>query len=111
MSEMTRGVGAGVPGAQQQQPPQGGMNPGLQTPGTLNMGGGLGNVGNLGSGGAVDKSVVCPAMLVGKLIGPGGSNIKKMAQDTGAQINLDTGVQPGGGKIIVVTAPDPGTRE
>merc|ERR1712046_331497 len=64
-----------------------------------------------GGQGAVDKTVVCPAMLVGKLIGPGGNNIKKIAQDTGAQINSDSSVQPGGGKVIIITAPDPNTRE
>merc|ERR550537_1900274 len=59
----------------------------------------------------VDRSVICPSHLISKLIGSGGLNLKKIAQDTGASINLDPGIQPGGGKIIVVTAPDAATRE
>merc|ERR1719291_555519 len=73
---------------------------------------GLGNMPPpMAGGSAVDKSIVCPAMLVGKLIGPGGQTIKKIAQDTGAQINLDSSVQPGGGKYIIITSPDPNVRE
>merc|ERR1719382_2260928 len=37
---------------------------------------------------AVDRTVVVPASLVGKLIGPQGATIKKLATDSGAQINL-----------------------
>lgn len=62
-------------------------------------------------GSCVDKSVICPAVLVGKLIGPAGATIKKLATDTGAQINMDTGVQPGGGKAVIISAADPSVRE
>eukprot|EP00933_Yihiella_yeosuensis_P027735 TRINITY_DN21616_c0_g1_i1.p1 TRINITY_DN21616_c0_g1~~TRINITY_DN21616_c0_g1_i1.p1 ORF type:complete len:647 (+),score=182.24 TRINITY_DN21616_c0_g1_i1:110-2050(+) len=61
--------------------------------------------------GHVDKTVVCPAGLVGKIIGPAGATIKKMAADTGTQINMDSMVQPGGGKAVVITAADPAARE
>ncbi|CAJ1437954.1 unnamed protein product [Effrenium voratum] len=59
----------------------------------------------------VDKTIVVPGHLVGKIIGPAGATIKKMAADTGAQINMDSVVQPGGGKAVVITAADPGARE
>jgi hypothetical protein len=85
---------SGAPSAKMQGAPPAG--PGGLTPGGNNP---------------VDRSVVCPAHLVSKLIGPGGLTLKKIAQDTGAQINLDAGIQPGGGKIIIVTAPDAATRE
>merc|ERR1719284_1408398 len=62
-------------------------------------------------GSAVDKTVLCPASLVGKLIGPGGATIKKLATDSGAQINLDTVAQPGGAKAVIITAADPVARE
>ncbi|CAK0881305.1 unnamed protein product [Prorocentrum cordatum] len=62
-------------------------------------------------GGAVDKSILCPGSLIGKLIGPGGATIKKLATDSGAQINLDTVAQPGGAKTIIITAADPVARE
>merc|ERR1719291_1273120 len=62
-------------------------------------------------GGAVDKSILCPGGLIGKLIGPGGATIKKLATDSGAQINLDTVAQPGGAKTIIITAADPVARE
>eukprot|EP00913_Durusdinium_trenchii_P016979 g15964.t1 len=42
---------------------------------------------------------------------PAGATIKKMAADTGAQINMDSVVQPGGGKAVVITAADPAARE
>jgi splicing factor 1 len=64
-----------------------------------------------GGGGAMDKSILCPGPLVTKLVGPTGSTIKKLAQDSGAQINLDTVVQPGGGKYVIITAADPVARE
>merc|ERR1740121_2823764 len=66
-----------------------------------------------GAGGAtaVDKSIVCPAALVGKLIGPAGATIKKLAADSGAQINMDSSLLPGGGKAVIITAADPGARE
>jgi len=64
-----------------------------------------------GMGSAVDKSIVCPAPLVSKLIGPAGATIKKLATDSGAQINLDSIAQPGGGKAVVITAADPVARE
>merc|ERR1740121_178211 len=66
-----------------------------------------------GAGGAtaVDKSIVCPAALVGKLIGPAGATIKKLAADAGAQINMDSSLLPGGGKAVVITAADPVARE
>lgn len=59
----------------------------------------------------VDKSIICPPALVGKLIGPAGGTIKKLAMDSGAQINMDSGVQPGGGKAVIITAADPVVRE
>jgi len=59
----------------------------------------------------VDKSVICPALLVGKIIGPAGATIKKLGTDTGAQINMDGGVQPNGGKAVIITAADPVVRE
>lgn len=59
----------------------------------------------------IDKSVVCPAVLVGKLIGPAGGTIKKLAADSGAQINMDSGVQPNGGKAVIISAVDPVVRE
>ncbi|CAE7420814.1 bbp-1 [Symbiodinium natans] len=59
----------------------------------------------------VDKTIIVPGHLVGKIIGPAGATIKKMAADTGAQINMDSVVQPGGGKAVVITAADPTARE
>jgi len=59
----------------------------------------------------VDKSIICPAALVGKMIGPAGATIKKMASDTGAQVNLDRDVAAGGGKAVIITAADPSIRE
>ncbi|CAL1130796.1 unnamed protein product [Cladocopium goreaui] len=59
----------------------------------------------------VDKTIIVPGHLVGKIIGPAGATIKKMAADTGAQINMDSVVQPGGGKAVVITAADPAARE
>eukprot|EP00438_Fugacium_kawagutii_P025136 Skav208290 [mRNA] locus=scaffold897:51345:55186:+ [translate_table: standard] len=59
----------------------------------------------------VDKTIIVPGHLVGKIIGPAGATIKKMAADTGAQINMDSVVQPGGGKAVVITASDPAARE
>eukprot|EP00442_Polarella_glacialis_P053025 CAMPEP_0115115060 /NCGR_PEP_ID=MMETSP0227-20121206/42445_1 /TAXON_ID=89957 /ORGANISM="Polarella glacialis, Strain CCMP 1383" /LENGTH=570 /DNA_ID=CAMNT_0002515615 /DNA_START=55 /DNA_END=1764 /DNA_ORIENTATION=+ len=70
-----------------------------------------GGMGGMGGGSAVDKTVICPASLVGKIIGPAGATIKKMASDTGTQINMDSMVQPGGGKAVVITASDPAARE
>merc|ERR1740121_1167707 len=66
-----------------------------------------------GAGGAtaVDKSIVCPAALVGKLIGPAGATIKKLAADSGAQINMDSSLLLGGGKAVIITAADPSARE
>merc|ERR1719221_2131210 len=72
---------------------------------------GVGGPGLGMAGSVVDKSIVVPAALVMKLIGPAGATIKKLAADSGAQINLDTGAQPGGGKAIVITAADPAVRE
>merc|ERR1719321_1817188 len=64
-----------------------------------------------GPGGVVDKSIICPPALVGKMIGPAGATIKKMASDTGAQVNLDRDVAAGGGKAVINTAADPSIRE
>lgn len=63
------------------------------------------------AGSGVDKTISCPGQLVGKLIGPAGATIKKIAMDTGAQINLDQTVQPNGGKAVVISAADPAVRE
>mmetsp|Transcript_62203 Transcript_62203/g.131454 ORF Transcript_62203/g.131454 Transcript_62203/m.131454 type:complete len:612 (+) Transcript_62203:204-2039(+) len=63
------------------------------------------------AGSGVDKSVICPAHLVGKLIGPAGATIKKLAADTGAQINMDQVQHASGGKAVVITAADPAVRE
>jgi len=62
-------------------------------------------------GSCVDKSVICPGALVGRLIGPAGATIKKLATETGAQINMDTVAAPGGGKAVIISAADPGVRE
>lgn len=62
-------------------------------------------------GNIVDKSIICPPALVGKMIGPAGATIKKMAADTGAQVNLDRDVAQGGGKAVIITAADPMIRE
>merc|ERR1719172_529669 len=85
-------------------PPGGasGMNPPGGAPGAP-AGGAPGNV--------VDKSIICPPALVGKMIGPAGATIKKMASDTGAQVNLDRDVAQGGGKAVIITAADPMIRE
>merc|ERR1719443_41313 len=64
-----------------------------------------------GPGNVVDKSIICPPALVGKMIGPAGATIKKMASDTGAQVNLDRDVAQGGGKAVIITAADPMIRE
>merc|ERR1719375_2809874 len=64
-----------------------------------------------GAGGVVDKSIICPPALVGKMIGPAGATIKKMAADTGAQVNLDRDIAQGGGKAVIITAADPMVRE
>merc|ERR1719407_177721 len=64
-----------------------------------------------GPGGVVDKTIICPPALVGKMIGPAGATIKKMAADTGAQVNLDRDVAQGGGKAVIITAADPMIRE
>jgi len=86
---------AGFPGA------PGGM---MAAPGAMpGMGGAPGSV--------VDKSIICPPALVGKMIGPAGATIKKMAADTGAQVNLDRDVAQGGGKAVIITAADPMIRE
>jgi len=68
-------------------------------------------MGGAPGGGITDKTIICPPALVGKLIGPAGATIKKLASDTGAQINMDTGVAPGGGKAVVISAADPSARE
>jgi len=62
-------------------------------------------------GSVVDKTIICPPALVGKMIGPAGATIKKMAADTGAQVNLDRDVAQGGGKAVIITAADPMIRE
>merc|ERR1719169_409460 len=62
-------------------------------------------------GSVVDKSIICPPALVGKMIGPAGATIKKMAADTGAEVNLDRDVAQGGGKAVIITAADPMIRE
>lgn len=62
-------------------------------------------------GAVVDKTIICPPALVGKMIGPAGATIKKMAADTGAQVNLDRDVAQGGGKAVIITAADPMIRE
>merc|ERR1719364_281132 len=67
--------------------------------------------GAAGPGGVVDKTIICPPALVGKMIGPAGATIKKMAADTGAQVNLDRDVAQGGGKAVIITAADPMIRE
>merc|ERR1719240_1479988 len=87
------------PGGMGGQPLQAGMQP---------QGGSMG-AGAPGS--VVDKSIICPAALVGKMIGPAGATIKKMAADTGAQVNLDRDVAAGGGKAVIITAADPMIRE
>mmetsp|Transcript_133875 Transcript_133875/g.346714 ORF Transcript_133875/g.346714 Transcript_133875/m.346714 type:complete len:673 (-) Transcript_133875:215-2233(-) len=70
---------------------------------------GVPGMGAPGSG--VDKSILCPSHLVGKLIGPAGATIKKLAMDTGAQINMDSTQAPTGGKAVIITAADPVVRE
>merc|ERR1719356_1878029 len=67
--------------------------------------------GIVGGPGPVDKSLICPGLLVGRLIGPAGATIKKLSAETGAQINMDTVAQPGGGKAVVIAAADPAARE
>merc|ERR1719169_387406 len=62
-------------------------------------------------GSVVDKSIICPPALVGKMMGPAGATIKKMAADTGAQVNLDRDIAQGGGKAVIITAADPAIRE
>merc|ERR1719506_2128183 len=62
-------------------------------------------------GSVVDKSIICPPALVGKMIGPAGATIKKMAADTGAQVNLDRDIAQGGGKAVIITSADPMIRE
>merc|ERR1719378_137448 len=62
-------------------------------------------------GAVVDKSIICPPALVGKMIGPAGATIKKLASDTGAQGNLDRDIAQGGGKAVIITAADPMIRE
>merc|ERR1719231_1482924 len=62
-------------------------------------------------GSVVDKSIICPPALVGKMIGPAGATIKKMAADTGAQVNFDRDIAQGGGKAVIITAADPAIRE
>jgi len=65
-----------------------------------------------GQGGCVDKTIMCPATLVGKLIGSGGAMIKKLSADTGAQINMgDANASQGGAKPVIITAADPMVRE
>jgi len=88
-------AGAPAPGGMAQA----GM-PSMQPPG---MAGGV--------GGSVDKSIICPPALVGKMIGPAGATIKKFAADTGAQVNLDRDIAQGGGKAVIITAADPVIRE
>merc|ERR1719282_1389738 len=81
--------------------------PGGDSAGTMAVAGGAA----AGGGSCVDKSIVCPAALVGKLIGPAGATIKKLAADSGAQINMDSSLLPGGGKAVIITAADPSARE
>merc|ERR1719158_2265921 len=69
-----------------------------------------GGVVGLNQNSSVDRSVVCPAALVGRLIGPGGQNIKRLAAATGAQINMDAGFAPGGGKAVLITAANEDAR-
>eukprot|EP00932_Pfiesteria_piscicida_P022970 SRR837773.971.p1 GENE.SRR837773.971~~SRR837773.971.p1 ORF type:complete len:616 (-),score=152.07 SRR837773.971:110-1711(-) len=64
-----------------------------------------------GMTGGVDKSIVCPPALVGKLIGPAGATIKKLALDSGAQINMDQNPHPSGGKAVIISAADPAVRD
>jgi len=98
------------------------MNPGMGgAPGAMTpaggamppAGGAMGVAGAAaaGPGGVVDKSIICPPALVGKMIGPAGATIKKMASDTGAQVNLDRDIAQGGGKAVIITAADPMIRE
>jgi hypothetical protein len=96
---------AGFPGAPGAMTPAGGAMP--------PAGGAMGVAGAAaaGPGGVVDKSIICPPALVGKMIGPAGATIKKMASDTGAQVNLDRDIAQGGGKAVIITAADPMIRE
>jgi len=91
-------------------PMQGGpMNPGMVAPGGAAQAPAMPGMGAPGS--VVDKTIICPPALVGKMIGPAGATIKKMAADTGAQVNLDRDVAQGGGKAVIITAADPMIRE
>jgi len=94
------------------QPP-GMMPPGGMpvAPGLLGAAGGMPGMGSAPPGSVVDKSIICPPALVGKMIGPAGATIKKLAADTGAQVNLDRDVAQGGGKAVIITAADPLIRE
>jgi hypothetical protein len=93
-------------------PPQNPGSMGGPMGGGMNPGGGAGGM-QAAPGSVVDKTVICPANLVGKMIGPAGATIKKMSADTGAQVNLDRDVAigPGGGKAVIITAADPMIRE
>jgi len=89
---------------------QGGpMNAGMVPPGGAAPAQAMPGMGAPSS--VVDKSIICPPALVGKMIGPAGATIKKMAADTGAQVNLDRDVAQGGGKAVIITAADPMIRE
>jgi len=88
--------------------PPGGMP---AAPGLLGAAGGMPGMATAQPGSVVDKSIICPPALVGKMIGPAGATIKKLAADTGAQVNLDRDVAQGGGKAVIITAADPLIRE
>jgi len=117
-SDMMKDVNVMAPGAPGMVPP-GGMNPGGALPkGAGQFSGapsplqpGVQQQQSSAPGNVVDKSIICPPALVGKMIGPAGATIKKMAADTGAQVNLDRDVAQGGGKAVIITAADPMIRE
>jgi len=88
------GGGGGLVPAGGPRPPMPGAVPGAGAPGSC-----------------IDKSIICPGMLVGRLIGPAGATIKKLATESGAQINMDTLQAPGGGKAVIISAADPTVRE
>jgi len=106
---------AGMPAPVGMQPPMGVSgkagfpNPGGMAGGPMNPG--MVQMEQQAPGSVVDKTIICPPALVGKMIGPAGATIKKMASDTGAQVNLDRDVAQGGGKAVIITAADPMIRE
>jgi len=104
--DMMNDLGNLQPGAAPVAPTQTAIRP--TGPGGGPIPAGVAPPGAAGSG--VDKSIICPPALVGKLIGPAGGTIKKLAMDSGAQINMDGGVQPGGGKAVIISAADPVVR-